>query len=103
LKKPTNRSHPISVSIFVDNHIDIENMANHRALLRKETCNVRQPMYLCHPVIIFYISVSVSVDDHTHIHNYTMCIQGGEDPTNALICRSLSAEEPLITGLFYRK
>jgi len=30
-------------------------------------------------------------------------IQGGEDPYDALSCRSFFAKEPLITGLFCEK
>ena len=32
--------------------------------------------------------------------NLLLCQEGGEDPQNALSCRSLSAKEPLIIGLF---
>ena len=38
-----------------------------------------------------------------HISKYTSIdryIQGGEDPSDALSCRSFSAKEPLIIGLF---
>ena len=30
-------------------------------------------------------------------------VQGGEDAKNAMSCRSLSAKEPLVIGLFYEK
>jgi len=50
---------------------------NYRALLRNETYN---PSYI-------------------HWHE----IQGGEDAEDALSCRSVSAKEPLIIGLFYEK
>jgi len=38
---------------------------------------------------------------HTYIHIYI--IQGGEDASDALSCRYISAKEPLVIGLFRGK
>ena len=54
--------------------------------------------YMC--VCMFYFDTHVYVYMDAH---FMLRMQGGEDAKDASTCRSLSANEPIITGLFCGK
>jgi len=63
--------------------------------------------YVCIAIILReYVLNKLNKRQHTqmrHISNWMSHVQGGEDPKDALSCRSFSAKEPLIIGLFSGK
>jgi len=52
---------------------------------------------------IIHISDNIIHTDDLEMHSLTYTLQGGEDPEDALNCRSFFAKEPLIIGLFCGK
>ena len=73
-------------------------------LLHRECMCVHTRVYVC---IYHTENVCTYTQECTCIYN-TPCqtslqLHGGEDPQDALSCRSLSAQEPSIIGLFCRK
>ena len=59
-------------------------------------CSVLQCVAVCCSYITYIIYTNLKA-------LFLLCVQGGENSYDALICRSFFAKEPLITGLFCGK
>jgi len=74
----------------------------HKYTHRTHTHTYRHPPHT-HTHIHTLTHTCVCAVSTRHTHTYGYAVQGGQDPQDTLTCRSLSAKEPLIIGLFCGK